>query len=126
MAETSNSFATILADFIRLQNNSLEQLQKVSQAVTTNADTVTVTQKNSDGTTSTFTLPSFGWIKSSLDRIDKTVSTMLGFDGSEAYIRMPDGTFKKIYQSKNVTDPSPVGQVTVPAKFIAENYYLLL
>ena len=121
MAETSNSFATILADFIRLQNNSLEQLQKVSQAVTTNADTITVTQKNLDGTTSTFTLPSFGWIKASLERIDKTVSTMLGFDGSEAYIRMPDGTFKKIYQAKNVTDPSPVGQVTVPAKFIAEN-----
>jgi hypothetical protein len=121
MAETSNSFATILADFIRLQNNSLEQLQKVSQAVTTNADTITVTQKNADGTTSTFTLPSFGWIKASLERIDKTVSTMLGFDGSEAYIRMPDGTFKKIYQAKNVTDPSPVGQVTVPAKFIAEN-----
>jgi hypothetical protein len=121
MAETSNSFATILADFIRLQNNSLEQLQKVSQAVTTNADTITVTQTNADGTTSTFTLPSFGWIKASLDRIDKTVSTMLGFDGSEAYIRMPDGTFKKIYQAKNVTDPSPVGQVTVPAKFIAEN-----
>jgi hypothetical protein len=123
MAETSNSFATILADFIRLQNNSLEQLQKVSQAVTTNADTVTVTQTNSDGTTSTFTLPSFGFLKSSIERIDKTVSTMLGFDGSEAYIRMPDGTFKKIYQSKNVTDPSPVGQVTVPAKFIAENNY---
>lgn len=123
MAETSNSFATILADFIRLQNNSLEQLQKVSQAVTTNADTVTVTQTNSDGTISTFTLPSFGFLKSSIERIDKTVSSMLGFDGSDAYIRMPDGTFKKIYQSKTVTDPSPIGQVTVPASFIAENNY---
>jgi len=118
---TSNSFATILADFIRLQNNSLEQLQKVSQAVTTNADTITVTQTNSDGTTSTFTVPSFGYLKSSIERIDKTISTMLGFDGSDAYIRMPDGTFKKIYQAKNIVDPSPVGQVTVPAKFIAEN-----
>jgi hypothetical protein len=118
---TSNSFATILADFIRLQNNSLEQLQKVSQAVTTNADTITVTQTNSDGTTSTFTVPSFGFLKSSIERIDKTVSTMLGFDGSDAYIRMPDGTFKKIYQAKNIVDPAPVGTVSVPAKFIAEN-----
>jgi hypothetical protein len=118
---TSNSFATILADFIRLQNNSLEQLQKVSQAVTTNADTITVTQSNSDGTTSTFTVPSFGFLKSSIERIDKTISTMLGFDGSDAYIRMPDGTYKKIYQAKNIVDPSPVGQVSVPAKFIAEN-----
>jgi hypothetical protein len=121
MAGTNNSFATILADFIRLQNNSLEQLQKVSQAVTTNADTITVTQTNPDGTKSTFTLPSFGFLKSNIERIDKTVSTMLGFDGSDAYIRMPDGSLKKIYQAKAVTDPSPVGQVTVPAKFIAEN-----
>ena len=118
---TSNSFATILADFIRLQNNTLEQLQKVSQAVTTNADTITVTQTNSDGTISTFTVPSFGYLKSSIERIDKTISTMLGFDGSDAYIRMPDGTYKKIYQAKNIVDPSPVGQVSVPAKFIAEN-----
>lgn len=118
---TSNSFATILADFIRLQNNSLEQLQKVSQAVTTNADTITVTQANADGTTTTFTVPSFGYLKSSIERIDKTISTMLGFDGSDAYIRMPDGTYKKIYQAKNVVDPSPVGEVSVPAKFIAEN-----
>ncbi len=121
MADTSNSFASILANFIRLQNNSIEQLQKVSQAVTTNADAITVTQANSDGTTSTFTLPSFGFLKSSIDRLDKTISTMLGFDGADANIRMPDGSFKKIYQSKNIVDPSPIGQVTVPAKFIAEN-----
>ena len=118
---TSNSFATILADFIRLQNNSLEQLQKVSQAVTTNADTITVTQTNADGTTSTFTIPSFGFLKSNIERIDKTVSTMLGFDGSDANIRMPDGTYKKIYQARNIVDPAPVGTVSVPGKFIAEN-----
>jgi len=121
MAQTSNSFASVLADFIRLQNNSIEQLQQVSNAVSSNADTVTVTQTNSDGTTSTFTLPSFGWIKSSIDRIDTTLSTMLGFDGSDAYIRLPDGTFKKIYQASNITDPTPVGKVTPPSKFIAQN-----
>lgn len=119
--ETSNSFATILADFIRLQNNSLEQLQKVSQAVTTNADTITVNQTNVDGSTSSFTLPSFGFLKSNIDRIDQTVSTMLGFDGASASIQLSDGSFKKIYQAKNVTDPSPIGAVNVPAKFIAEN-----
>ena len=121
MAQTSNSFASVLADFIRLQNNSIEQLQQVSTAVTSNAETVTVTQTNTDGSTSTFTLPSFGWLKSSIDRIDTTISTMLGFDGSDAYIRLPDGSFKKIYQAKNVTDPTPVGKVTPPSKFIAQN-----
>jgi hypothetical protein len=121
MAVTSNSFATILAEFIRLQNNSLEQLQKVSQAVTSNADTITITQTNTDGTSTSFTIPSFGWMKSNIERIDSTLSTMLGFDGSDAYIRLADGSFKKIYQAKNVVDPLPVGTVTVPAKFLAEN-----
>jgi hypothetical protein len=46
---------------------------------------------------------------------------MLGFDGSEAFIRMPDGSFKKIYQATVLRNPAPVGPVTVPAKFLAEN-----
>lgn len=121
MAVTSNSFEAVLADFIRQQNNAISQLQQISAATTSNADTVVVTQTNNDGTTSSFTLPSFGWMKASIERLDNTVSTMLGFDGSDAYIRLADGTFKKIYQAKNVTDPLPIGQVTVPAKFIAEN-----
>lgn len=118
---TDNSFSNVIANFIRLQNNSVEILQKMSQATTTSADTIAITLQNSSGTATNYTIPSFGYLKSSIDRIDNTISTMLGFDGSDAYIRMPDGTFKKIYQSTVPTDPSPVGPVTVPAKFIAEN-----
>ncbi len=119
--KTSNSFATILSEFIRLQNNSLEQLQKVSQAVSSNAETVSIIQSNSDKTSSTYLVPSFGYLKSNIERIDNTISKMLGFDESDAYIRMPDGTFKKIYQAKNIVDPQPIGKVTVPSKFVAEN-----
>ena len=43
---TQNSFSTILANFIRLQNNALESLQKVQQATVSIADTVTVNVAN--------------------------------------------------------------------------------
>ena len=118
---TQNSFSTILANFIRLQNNALESLQKVQQATVSIADTVTVTVANEDGTTSTYTIPSFGYLKGSIDRIDSTVSKMLGFDGSDAYIRLPDGSYKRIYQAVNIVNPTPIGTVSVPSKFIAEN-----
>jgi hypothetical protein len=118
---TQNSFSTILANFIRLQNNSLETLQKIQQATTSNADTLTINVQNNDGTVTTYTIPSFGYIKGSIERIDQTISKMLGFDGSEAFIRMPDGTFKRIYQSVTLKNPQPVGQLPVPSKFIAEN-----
>jgi len=118
---TQNSFSTILANFIRLQNNALESLQKVQQATVSQADTVTVTVANENGTKKTYTIPSFGYLKGSIERIDNTISKMLGFDGSEAYIRLPDGTFKRIYQSINLVNPTPIGNVAVPSKFIAEN-----
>jgi hypothetical protein len=118
---SQNSFSTILANFIRLQNNSIETLQKIQQATTSNADTLVVSVQNNDGSTTTYTVPSFGYLKGSIERIDQTITKMLGFDGSDAFIRMPDGSFKKIYQSATLKNPSPVGSVAVPANFIAEN-----
>ena len=118
---TDNSFSTILANFIRLQNNSIETLQQIQQATTSKSDTVTIKVNNGDGTYTSYTIPSFGYLKGSIDRIDKTVGKMMGFDGSEAYVRLPDGSFKKIYQSQTITNPAPVGNLPVPSKFIAEN-----
>ena len=121
MAETNNSFSTILAEFVRLQNNALEIISKQSQAVTTDADVITVTTNNPDGTKSTYTIPSFSSIKGAIKRIDDTLTTLMGFDAADAYVRLPDGSFKRIYQSKTPVDPPRIGSVTVPAKFMAEN-----
>lgn len=118
---TDNSFATILANFIRLQNNALTTLQQVQTATISNSETVQISVTSLDGTVQTYSIPSFGYLKSSIARIDTTIQKLMGFDGSDAFIRMPDGSFKKIYQAAYIKNPKPIGQVTVPTKFIAEN-----
>ena len=118
---TNNSLSTVLSEFIRLQNNSLETLQKLQQATVSVAETVEVNVKESDGTINSYAIPSFGYLKSNIDRIDNTISKMLGFDKSDAYIRQPDGTFKKIYQAKNVVNLPAIGELSVPTTFVAEN-----
>ena len=60
---TENSLGTILANFIRLQNNSIETLQQIQTATTSNADTVAISVQNNDGTTTSYTVPSFGYLK---------------------------------------------------------------
>ena len=120
---TENSLGTILANFIRLQNNSIETLQQIQTATTSNADTVAISVQNNDGTTTSYTVPSFGYLKGSIDRIDNTIQKLTGFDGSDAFIRMPDGTFKRIYQAAIIKNPAPIGNLTVPSKFITENNY---
>lgn len=121
MTETNNSFSTILAEFVRLQNNALEIISKQSLAVTTDADVISVETSNNDGTTNTYTIPSFSGINSAITRIDSTLNTLMGFDAADAYVRMPDGSFKRIFQTKTPIDPPQIGTVTVPQNFIAEN-----
>lgn len=121
MAETNNSFSTILAEFVRLQNNALEIITKQTQAVTTDADVISVNTKSADGTSKTYTIPSFSSMKSSITRIDNTLNALMGFDTADAYIRMADGSFKRIYQVKTPVDPPQIGSVIVPTNFIAEN-----
>lgn len=121
MSETTNSFSTIIADFVRLQNNSLEIIQKLNAATISSAEAVNVTVKDNDGNEQVYTLPSFGYLKSSIDRLDNTIQKMMGLDNSDAFIRQADGSFLKIIQSKTIVDPSPVGSVAVPSKFITEN-----
>ena len=111
---TSNSFSTILANFIRIQNNALVTLQQIQQATVSQADTLNVTVTAADGIATTYTIPSFGYLKSSIARIDATIQKLMGFDGSDAFIRLPDGSFKRIYQASFITNPKPVGPVAVP------------
>jgi hypothetical protein len=118
---TDNSFATILANFIRLQNNALTTLQQVQTATVSNSESVQISVTSLDGTVQTYSIPSFGYLKSSINRIDTTLQKLMGFEGSEAFIRLPDGSFKKIYQAAYIKNPKPIGQVPVPTKFIAEN-----
>ena len=99
MAE-SNSISTILPEFLRIFNNSLESFEKVNQAITSSRDSVTVDLQNEDGTLSRVTIPSFGFLKNSIDRVDKNVQTITNVGGGDSSIRLADGTFRKLVLAK--------------------------
>ncbi len=99
MAE-QNSISTILPEFLRMFNNSVESFEKVNQAITSSRDSVTVNLQNNDGTISRVTIPSFGFLKNSIDRVDKNVQTITNLTGGDSSIRLADGTFRKLVLAK--------------------------
>ena len=99
MAE-QNSISTILPEFLRMFNNSVESFEKVNQAITSSRDSVTVNLQNDDGTISRVTIPSFGFLKNSIDRVDKNVQTITNLTGGDSSIRLSDGTFRKLVLAK--------------------------
>lgn len=121
MAETTNSFSSVLAQFTRLQTQVLEILQGMTEAVGTSSETVTLEFKTASGETVTYTIPSFGYLESQIQRLDSTVTKLMGLDGSDANIRMPDGSFKKIYQSRLINAPNRITNIPVPGEFQYRN-----
>ena len=90
MAE-NNSIQTMLPELLRLFNNSLESFEKVNQAITSSRDSVTVNIQNNDGTNARITIPSFGYLKNSVDRLNTNINTLTNFNGGDSSIRLPDG-----------------------------------
>ena len=107
MAE-NNSIQTMLPELLRLFNNSLESFEKVNQAITSSRDSVTINIQNNDGTNARVTVPSFGYLKNSVDRLNTNINTLTNFNDANSAIRLPDGTFRKLVLAKLPTEAPDV------------------
>ena len=98
-----NSLGTFIEQALLMNNNSIETVSKISDAVTSSEDTVTLTLTDPKDTTNTveYSIPSFGYLKSEIDRLNNTINTMTNItDGSGSRVRLSDGTYRKIIASK--------------------------
>lgn len=117
MAGTKNSISSLLAQFLRLQKNSLEIINKLSNATTSKQDTVNVEFLDDNNATSVISIPSWGYIINEIKRLDSNIKTLTGLDDGNANVRNADGTVSRIYQSKPLTDPIAPSTLQVPANF---------
>ena len=117
MAGTKNSISSLLAQFLRLQKNSLEIINKLSNATTSKQDTVNVEFLDDNNVTSIIPIPSWGYITNEIKRLDSNIKTLSGLDDGNANVRNADGTVSRIYQTKPLLDPVAPSNLQVPSNF---------
>jgi hypothetical protein len=124
MAGTKNSISSLLAQFLRLQKNSLEIINKLSNATTSNQDTVSIEFLDDNNQTSTVSIPSWGYILNEIKRLDANIKSLSGLDSGNANVRNADGTVSRIYQTTPLTDPAAPTSLQVPSNFkFRSNYF---
>ena len=102
-ARISNSLSYFLEQALIIEKNSIETVSKVSDAVTSQKETVTITltDPNNPSKTTTYSIPSFGYLKSEIERLDNTLKTLSNLDsGTGSRVQLSDGTYRKIVASK--------------------------
>ncbi len=124
MAGTKNSISSLLAQFLRLQKNSMEIINKLSNATTSNQDIVSVEFLDDNNQTSTVSIPSWGYILNEIKRLDSNIKALSGLDDGNANVRNADGTVSRIYQSTPLVDPIAPANLQVPSAFkFRSNYF---
>lgn len=103
MTKIKNSLSTYLEQAMVMTGNSLETIDKISNAVSSSEDSVRLilTDPNDPTKTVEYVIPSFGYLKSEINRLSASINTMTNItDGAGSRIRLSDGTYRKIIASK--------------------------
>ena len=120
MADTNqNSFSELIENFITLQNNAFLVLQNISESVTSEADSVSFVLSDIDGKTElTYSIPTYSYLKKFIDRIDNTLTAMLGMnETNKAVVRNADGSFSTIYKMNLNKEPKKIVTLKAPGTF---------
>lgn len=98
-----NSLSTYLEQAMVMTGNSLETVSKISDSVSSSEDSIklVLTDPNDSKQKVEYTIPSFGYLKSEIDRLSASLNTMTNItDGAGSRIRLSDGSYRKIIASK--------------------------
>ena len=117
MASTQNSISSLVAQFLRLQKNSLEIINGLNEVATSTNENVQIELLDESGLPSLASIPAYGYLRSEIERLDSNIQSLSGLGDNFATVRNPDGTYSQIYKSEPIKDPTPLQNLQVPSTF---------
>lgn len=116
MEKINNSLNDLMRDFIILLDSSTEVLKGLTESVNSSSNNINIQLTNLDGTSTNYTIPSFKYLDNELNKIKTTLSQLTGM-GTSTNVRMPDGTWSKIFTTKLLNAPEKITGINVPNQF---------
>lgn len=124
MAGTQNSISSLVAQFLRLQKNSLEIINGLNEVAVSTNDTVTIETLDETGLPQNSNLPSYGFLRGEIQRIDNNIKSLAGIGNNSATVRNPDGTYSQVFKSSTLKDPATLSNLAVPSTFyVKDNWF---
>ena len=124
MAGTQNSISSLLAQFLRLQKNSLEILNGLNEAAVSTNDTVSIEVLDEAGLPKNANVPSYGYLRGEIQRIDNNIKSLAGIGENSSTVRNPDGTYSQVFKVSTLKEPARLTNLPVPSTFsVKDNWF---
>lgn len=117
MAGTQNSISSLVAQFLRLQANALQIINGLNQVATSTNENVSIQMLDENGNPSNASIPSYGYLRNELQRIDSNIQALAGLGPNASTVRNPDGTYSQIFKAQAIQDPPALTNLPVPTTF---------
>jgi hypothetical protein len=114
----NSSFPTVADQIITYNKNLVEILASISSLTSTTDPSVTVQIYNEQGVLTTYPMPSFGFLKSEIDRLNNNLNSLYSIDTPGALIQPSNkNIFKRIITVDLNREPNSLDQLNTITKF---------
>jgi hypothetical protein len=122
---SENSISTLLPQLLRLYQNSLSSYEAITGAVTGNQETVNIDVIENDNTITKLPVPTFGYLKSEIQRLQQNVATLTNYNSAaNSSILLPDGSTRNIILQKLESEASDLTSINSITSFgVRQNYF---
>lgn len=116
-----SSFASVAEQVASFNTNIVEILSKINSLSTTTNPSVEVRIFDSNGVLNTYSLPSFTYLKSEIERLNNSINSLYSIDTTGALIQTTSqNQFKKIITVDLNREPNPITELSVVREFKTE------
>lgn len=115
-----NSFVSISQQILDLHKNTIEVLSSLNDTVNSSENEIEIEVRNSNGQLESVSLPTIGFLKSEIDRLNQNLNTLSSVDQRGAIIQPSQNVFKKIIVSDLNKEPNTISELESVTNFMSE------
>lgn len=121
---TNNSISSTVKKLLDINANSLKTFERINEAITTQEKNVPLEILNEEGGTTTVYVPSFGYMKRELERLDTNLKALSGLGKGNTKVRLADGSYQNVLVSRLKSPARDIKTFIKPEQFnVKSNYF---
>jgi len=113
---TNNSISNAIKQLLEINVNSLKTFERINEAITTDEKNVPLEILTSEGTKTVY-VPSFGFMKRELERLDNNLKALSGLGSGGTKVKLADGSFQTVITSALKTAANDITTLNRPVEF---------